>query len=78
MSKFAKIIMTILVIVIAFILHAFFFALAKSQGGSGNTGIVGLIILFAAIGAVRAIWKKDKNSDNSANGEKNNTSILQK
>ena len=55
MSKFAKIIVTILVIVIAFILHAFFFALAKSQGGSGNTGIVGLIILFAAIGAVRAI-----------------------
>ena len=78
MSKFAKIIVTILVIVIAFILHAFFSALAKSQGGSGNTGIVGLIILFAAIGAGRAIWKKDKSSDNSANGEKNNTSILQK
>ncbi len=71
MGKSAKILVTIGVVLLFFIV---FGAIAGARSDAGRTpGIFGLIVFGALIGALRAIWKKPKKED-----ENNGNSILQK
>ena len=71
MNKLSKILVTIIVVFLFFIV---FGAIAGVMSEAGRTpGILGLIVFGALIGALRAIWKKPKNEDNN-----DNSSILQK
>lgn len=71
MSQISKILVTIGIVVLFFII---FGAIAGAASDAGRTpGILGLIVFGAFIGALRAIWKKPKNEDND-----DSTSILQK
>ena len=71
MSKTAKILVTIGVVFLFFII---FGAIAGAMSDAGQTpGILGLIAFGALIGALRAIWKEPKNEE-----QNNNNSILQK
>lgn len=70
MSKFAKILVTALIV----FLFIFIFAIiagVSSDSGSGP-GIVGLAVFAGAIAAIRAVWKNDDKDNNS------DSSILQK
>jgi hypothetical protein len=72
MSKLAKILVTIGVVFLFFIVFA---VIAGVMSDAGRTpGILGLIVFGALIGALRAIWKKPKNEDD----KDDNTSVLQK
>ena len=72
MSKLAKILVTIGVVFLFFIVFA---VIAGVMSDAGRTpGIFGLIVFGALIGALRAIWKKPKNEDD----KDDNTSVLQK
>lgn len=74
MSKFAKILVTIGVLFVYFLLSAVAVGVRESAGYK-TPGFMGIILLVAVIGAIRAIWKSGKkNSDN----DNNDTSILQK
>lgn len=69
MSKFAKIVVTLGVVLLFFLL---FGALVGVNSSTGQTpGILGLILFAGFIGALRAIWK-NKNDDD------NDSSLLQK
>lgn len=72
MNKFAKVLVTIGVVFLFFIVFGAIVG-ARSNAGHGTPGFIGLIIFAALIGALRAIWKKSKNDDNN-----DNTSVLQK
>ena len=56
MSKIAKILVTVLVIFIFFILFTVIVGV-RSDAGFTTPGILGLILFFGLIGAVRAIWR---------------------
>lgn len=72
MSKLAKILVTIGVVFLFFIVFA---VIAGAMSDAGRTpGILGLIVFGALIGALRAIWKKPKSEDD----KDDNTSVLQK
>ena len=69
MSKLSKIIVTILIVVVFFVLHAIVFGLRQSQGAR-TSGVLGLILFGGMIYAIRVIWKKTspeaKTESNSA------------
>ena len=73
MNKLAKIIVTVVVVFVFFLL---FGAVVGSRSDAGNQtpGPLGLILFAAVFFSVRAIWKKKKNDDNV----EDNNSILQK
>lgn len=72
MSKLAKILVTIVVLMVFFLL---FGAVVGSRSASGHQtpGLIGLILFSAVIYAVRAIWKSGSNDDRG----NDNGSILQ-
>lgn len=70
MTKLAKALVTIGMIVVFFVLFALI-VVAREAGGHSTPGILGLILFAGLIGGIRAVWKKDK-SDNNGN------SVLQK
>lgn len=76
MSEFAKILVTIGVIILWFLLSVINTEMRKVSGHS-TPGIFGMILLLGVIGAVRAIWKSKKN-DNEKDEDGNDSSILQK
>lgn len=57
MSKLAKIIITVLIVIVDIVLTAVVNEL-RSAAGYTTTGIWGLIVLAGAIGGIRAVWKK--------------------
>lgn len=73
MNKLAKILVTIGVLFVFFILFA---AVVGSMGATGQKtpGFLGLILFAAVFFSIRAIWKNGKKDDDN----KNDTSILQK
>ena len=71
MSKFAKLLVTIGVLFVFFMLFAVIVG-ARVDAGHSTPGIFGLILFAAVIGAIRAIWKSDKKD------EKDNEGMLQK
>ena len=73
MSKFTKIIVTVVVCILFFGIFAVIVGVRESSGHS-TPGILGLILFAGLIGAIRAIWKKGDNSNN----DNDTTSILQK
>lgn len=60
MSKLAKIIITVLIVVVAIVLTA---VVNGSRNAAGYTtpGILGIVVLAGAIGGIRAVWKKQDN-----------------
>lgn len=74
MSKFAKILVTIGVLFVYFLLSALVMGVRESSGHK-TPGFMGIILLVAVIGAIRAIWKSEKKNNDNDN---NDASILQK
>lgn len=74
MSQLSKIVVTIVVVLLFFLL---FGAIVGMRGDAGHStpGIFGLIVFAGLIGALRAIWKKPKDENKK---DDNNSSILQK
>lgn len=73
MNKLAKILVTIGVLFVFFLL---FGAVVGSLDAAGQKtpGFLGLILFAAAFFSIRAIWKSGKKDDN----DKNSTSVLQR
>ena len=74
MDKLGKIIVTVVVIVICFIIFGVIVGV-RSDNGAATPGILGLAVFAGAIAAVRAIWKKDdkdKKEDNDVDIDKYN------
>ena len=74
MNNFAKVLVTIGVIVLFL---ALFGAIVGTREASGHStpGFLGVILLLAVIGAVRAIWKSGKKDGDKSDS---NSSVLQK
>lgn len=72
MNKLAKIIVTIVVLLVFFLLFGIIVESRRTMG-QHTPGLGGLILFIAVIFSIRAIWKNKKNDDN----DKDNTSILQ-
>lgn len=74
MGDFAKVLVTVGVIFVFFILFA---AVVGSRQDSGHStpGILGLILFGAVYGAIRAVWKQDKKDKDDDN---THSPILQK
>lgn len=65
MSKISKVVVTIVVVVVSFLLFGVIVGVRESAGYT-TPGPLGLIIMLGAYGAIRAVWKKgDKKDDNS-------------
>ncbi len=77
MNKAAKIIVTIVAIVIFFIVFGLINAGRQSQGFH-TPGILGVVAMCVLIAALRALWKKDNKDDDNKKNESNSSSILQK
>lgn len=73
MNKFAKIIVTIVVVLVFFLLFGAVVG-SRSATGQHTPGPLGLILFAALVFSIRAIWRSGKNNDN----DKDNSSILQK
>lgn len=73
MNKLAKIIVTIGVLLVFFLLFGTVVG-SRNDAGLETPGLLGLILFAAVFFSIRAIWKSGKKNDND-NG---NTSILQK
>lgn len=58
MSKTAKVLSTIVVVVVFIILFAVLVGVREYEGHS-TPGIIGTILLIGAIAGIRAIWKKE-------------------
>ena len=71
MNKLAKVLVTIVIVFVFFLLFALLNAV-RQESGHRTPGFIGVILLAAAYGAIRAIWKKGNNDKN------NDSSILQK
>lgn len=71
MNKTAKILVTICIVLVFFLLFA---AIVGTREASGHKtpGFLGLILFAAVLGAIRAIWKSKKKDDDS------DSSMLQK
>lgn len=74
MNSFAKLLVTIVVIVLFLALFGALVGVRESSGHS-TPGFLGVILLLAVIGAVRAIWKSGKNDEDKNDS---NSSVLQK
>ena len=72
MSKLAKILVTIVVLMVFFLLFGTLVG-SRSADGHQTPGFIGLILFAAVVYAIRAIWKSG-NSDDRSN---DNGSILQ-
>lgn len=72
MNKVSKILVTLGVVFIFFILFAAIVGI-RGEAGHKTPGILGLVVFAGMIGALKAIWKKNKSE-----GNENNNSILQK
>lgn len=66
MDKLGKIIVTIVVVVICFIVFGVIVGV-RSDNGSSTPGILGLAVVAGAIAAIRAIWKNDDKNTNDDN-----------
>ena len=65
MGKSAKILVTVGVVFLFFIVYG---AIVGTMKNAGRTpGILGLIVFGALIGALRAVWKKPKNEEQNNN-----------
>ena len=73
MNKFAKIIVTIGVLFVFFLLFGTVVG-SRSTTGQQTPGLLGLILFAAVFYSIRAIWKGGEKDDN----DKDNGSILQK
>lgn len=60
MSKLAKIVVTIIIVIVFSLLFSAISGMA-SDAGQETSGIFGLIVFAGLIGALRAVWKKPKN-----------------
>ena len=69
MSKAAKILVTIIVIVVFIALFAAITG-SRQDAGASTPGMLGLVVFAGLIGAITAIWKKG--------GDDKNKSVLQK
>ncbi len=76
MNKTAKIIVTIVAIVIFIIVFALINVGRQSQGYH-TPGILGVVAMCVLIAALRAVWKSDKKDDDKKN-DNDSSSILQK
>lgn len=76
MSKLAKILVTVGVLFVYFLLSAMLVGVREASGHT-TPGFMGIILLVAVIGAIRAIWKSGKKDGDNDNNN-NDTSILQK
>lgn len=72
MSKLAKILVTVGVLCVFFLLFAAIVGVREASGHE-SPGIFGLILFMALLGAIRAIWKSGKKNSN----DNNNSSVLQ-
>lgn len=77
MNKAAKIIVTIVAIVIFFIVFGLINAGRQSQGFH-TPGILGVVAMCVLIAALRILWKKDNKDNDNKKNESNSSSILQK
>ncbi len=77
MEKSAKIIVTIVIVIVWLLLNGLLTGVNEAAGRS-TPGFLGIILMMAFIGALTAIWKKDKKDDNDKKDNNNNNSILQK
>ena len=75
MSKAAKIVVTVIVLFVFFLLFSLVVGV-RAEAGNSTPGILGLILFFGVIYAVRAIWKSGKDNKNDGGGD--GSSILQK
>ena len=73
MSKLAKILVTVGVLFVFFLLFSVVVG-TRADSGQNTPGILGLILFAGVIGAIRAIWKKD----NEKNNNDSDNSTLQK
>ena len=71
MSKLAKILVTVGVVFLFFIIAIPITAGIKSSGSSAT--FINLILLMGLIGGIKAIWKSEKKDNND-----NDTPVLQK
>ena len=71
MDKSSKIVLTIVIVIVAFILFSVIVGV-RTDSGHKTPGIFALILLAATYGSLRALWKKDKGGKDN-----NNSSILQ-
>lgn len=75
MSKLAKILVTIGIIFIWFVINS---ALVNIRG-TRSSGFLGFVIAIGVFAGIRAIWKKNKNNDDqNNNNNSDDSSILQK
>lgn len=72
MSKVSKVLVTLGVVFVFFILFAAIVGI-RGEAGHKTPGILGLIVFAGMVGALKAIWKKSKNEEDGKNN-----SILQK
>ena len=63
MEKGAKIIVTIIIVVVFIGLSAVVTGI-RNDAGAATPGIFGIILFAALIGGLRAVWKKDKDEEN--------------
>lgn len=78
MNKSSKILVTIGVVILFFLVFGGISAI-RTHEGNKTPGFLGIIVFFAFIGALKAIWKKPKDKDkNSEEDENGNDSMLQK
>lgn len=74
MNKMAKVLVTIVVVIVFLLLLSVLGNYGLAAGISTQAvGVFALMLIAALIGILRSIWKKDK----SDNGD-NNSSVLQK
>ena len=68
MNKLVKILMTIVILFVFFLL---FGAVVGSQSAAGQQtpGILGLILFAAVFFSIRTIWKSNKNDGNNNKGD---------
>ncbi len=65
MDKTGKILVTVIIITVFFILFAIVVGLQESSGSS-TPGIMGLILFGALYGGIRGIWKRNKSDDSDS------------
>ncbi len=71
MNKVSKILVTIGIVFIFFILFGAIVGI-RGEAGHRTPGILGLAVFAGMVGALKAVWKKPKKDENE-----NNNSILQ-
>ena len=72
MNKVSKILVTLGVVLVFFVLFTVIVGV-RGEAGYRTPGILGLAVFAGMVGALKAIWKKNKNEESG-----DNNSILQK